>query len=259
MTLTTALVGTCLASSASAQEEQEAEPSAAAPPEPPPPAPEPPSPPEPELVSLGIVFHRATLTPTLGASRFSGDGTDATGGEHHESATGAQLGILRPKVHVYDLGIDVDWDAFHGALFFGVGKTSSDANPHIADARSIYDLDDITVFRGGLELGTSYWIGDHLRWMVSGVFGFESVSMSLPGLTSKCGKNKKSTCGATASTLLPWIQPRLSLEVLLGDKTGIGVGAYVATDLLRPQDIETGLTLSLRGIITSRPTPALAF
>jgi hypothetical protein len=206
---------------------------------------------QPEVVSLGLVFRRATYQPTLGSSNFTGHGTDGYGDDHSVNATGVQLGILRPKVNVYDFGFDLDVDAFHGGLFFGVGKTSSDAQAQISDIRRVLDVDDITIFRMGLELGSSYWIGDHLRLTAGGTIGFQLASMKLPGMVTRCGKNNSATCEASASAVIPWVQPRLAAEVLLGEKIGLGVGGYVATDIIRPQDIETGVTFSFRGLITN--------
>ena len=197
----------------------------------------------PRPYSYGLVVRRGTLSPTFSGSTFKGDGVDETGQQQHLEATGIGLGVLRPPVHVYDFGFDVDVDAFHGGLFFGIGKTSADGQPRDS-ASQAFDTANLTYFRLGAELGTSYWIGGHLRLMAASMLGFQALQMDLYGLTKRC---KSSTCNATATALVPWIQPRLGFEVLLGDRVGLGVGAYVGTDLLRPQDFETGITLSLRG------------
>jgi hypothetical protein len=206
----------------------------------------------PRPYSLGFVVRRGTLSPTFSGSNFKGTGTDESGDSHTLSASGVGLGILRPPVHVYDFGVDMDFDAFHGGLFFGIGKTSADG-PARDPASQSFDTSNLTYFRLGAELGTSYWIGGHLRLTAATMLGFQAMQMDLYGLTKKC---KSGTCNATANALLPWLQPRLGFEVLLGDHTGVGVGAYLGTDVLRPQDFETGITISIRTFGYDPPLPA---
>ena len=206
----------------------------------------------PRPYSFGFVVQRGTLSPTFSGSNFKGDGVDVMGQNQHLSSTGLGLGILRPPVHVYDIGVDMDIDVFHAGLFFGIGKTSADARPRDPESAA-FDTSNLTYFRVGAELGAAYWVGDHLRLMASSMLGFQAMQVPLPGLVRKC---KNGTCGASADAFLPWIQPRLSFEVLLGEKIGLGVGAYVGTDVLRPQDFETGITLSIRGFGYDPPQPS---
>lgn len=206
----------------------------------------------PRPYSFGFVVQRGTLSPTFSGSSFTGQGTDTLGQTQHLSASGLGLGILRPPVHVYDVGVDMDIDVFHAGFFVGFGKTSADGRPRDPQS-SAFDTSDLTYFRVGAELGAAYWIGGHLRLMASSMFGFQSMQVPLYGLTKTC---KSGTCGANAGAYLPWLQPRLSFEVLLGEKIGLGVGAYVGTDVLRPQDFETGITLSIRGFGYDPPLPS---
>jgi hypothetical protein len=241
---------------------------AADPPEPPvvilsPPPPEPapdedPSPPpEPEPraggrfeTSLGgLVFPSA-----LGSASFTGSGVPI-GQEKRTSfsARGREIGLRSPTFVGGELGIGYR-DTYFGVIVSGflARNAGTDSTPTNPQAAAQAGAGNVTAYGGGIEAFAALPLG---RFTLSaGVLaGLRAFSIPLVGFepttctTSSRRGRRRYPCAETATTsVMPYVQPRLHLDVAVDDRRSIFVGGYLGADALGEMALLGGVQVGLR-------------
>ena len=107
-------------------------------------------------------------------------------------------------------------------------------------------------YGGGLELGEALPLGP-ITVGAGGVVGIRAFTMPLVAFeTHTCtragrGGSSIAQCQETASTkALPYVQPRLRLDVALNAKRTLFAGGFVGADMLGDWTVLGGIAIALR-------------
>lgn len=199
---------------------------------------------EPTRYSLGLELRASSARSSLGGADFSGYGAVSNGTRTHLDARGIELGVANPIFHIYDLAIGASIGAGYGAIVLGYGTSGADASPTVPALAQQLDTGSLSIFRAGFELGADAWTGP-VRWQLGSMFAIGAAQMPFVDVEARPGCR---SCKVTAATVQGWVQPRLSVEWVIGPERGVGfgIGAYAADNLLHPYNTEVGLTFALR-------------
>ena len=194
------------------------------------------------------------VTPNFGTHEFSGEGT-LLGTHTHKtfSATGRAIGLVLPRVDELSIGVGYLRRYVSIGATFGMAVYSrTDAppqNPALAEQVSVGQL---RVYDGAIDLAAVFPV-ERVSVRAGALIGVRYASVPL-GIfePATCGSGSKSSpCAARASTFAPYVQPRLGVDVALGeikrDASWVPtLGAYVGYDVIDHGGVAFGVVLSMR-------------
>lgn len=193
-------------------------------------------------------FGGTMFAPSLRDARFSGAGT-SLGGRVSVDQTGSELGLRMPTFYGAELGVAYRRTYFAAGLtgFMATarGADATPTNPYVAGLAS---PGNPIAFGGAVEILGAIPIGPFTA-SLGGVAGLRAFQVPLNGFEpSVCRERGRAyACSTDATTrALPFVQPRLRVDVTLDKARTFFVGGYVGMEVLGDRSLVAGLMLGFR-------------
>jgi hypothetical protein len=190
-----------------------------------------------------------TIAPSLLDARFSGAGTSLSGPMSVDH-TGRQLGLGAPAFYGGEVGLAYRHTYFAAGVtgFLAGAFGRPDAKPTDPYVAGLASPGSPIAYGAAIELLAAMPLG-RVTASVGGVAGVRAFQVPLHGFEpAQCRERGKSfACSTDATTgALPFVQPRVRLDVALDDAQAFFVGGYLGVDVLGAASPSAGLMLGVR-------------
>ncbi len=194
-------------------------------------------------------FGGTMFAPSLRDARFSGAGT-SLGGRVSVDQTGRELGLRMPTFYGAELGVAYRHTYVAAGLtaFMATAAGGADATPTNRYVAGLASPGNPIAFGGAVEILGAIPIGPFTA-SLGGVAGLRAFQVPLHGFApSVCRERGRAfACSTDATThALPFVQPRVRLDVALDEARTFFVGGYVGMEVLGDPSLAAGLMLGFR-------------
>lgn len=202
---------------------------------------------------LEVSFAASTLSVDFDGVRFGGAGVPEGGMQRRTvSYAGQEVGLRRPTF------LGAEFSAGYRHTYFGVLAMATvatgrpDAPPTTPEASATVAVGRVTAYGGGVEAFGAVPLG-RVTASLGAAAGLRAFSAPLLGFaprtcTDSSGRGRyRYPCEETGTTgVVPWVQPRLRVDVTLDRDLSVFLGGFVGVDALSAFSPMGGLLFGLR-------------